>query len=87
MAANTFMPIETIETEIDRYIGMPAQALSYKIGERAMRFLRAEAEATLGERFSLRRFHDAVLATGPVTLRVLEAAIGRWIENERARND
>ena len=87
MAENTFMPIATIETEIDRYIGMPAQALSYKIGERAIRALRAEAEDALGERFSLRGFHDTILATGPVTLQVLDYAVRRWIEAERGRND
>lgn len=86
MAENTFMPVGTIETEVDRYIGMPAQALSYKIGERAIRSLRAEAETTLGERFGLRGFHDAILATGPVTLGVMEDAVRRWIEAERGRN-
>jgi uncharacterized protein (DUF885 family) len=86
MAENTFMPIEAIETEIDRYIGMPAQALSYKVGERAIRAARGEAEANLGARFSLRGFHDAILATGPVPLDVMEAAARRWVEAERGRN-
>ncbi|MHB8528380.1 MAG: DUF885 family protein [Caulobacteraceae bacterium] len=86
MAEHTFMPAPTIETEVDRYIGMPAQALSYKIGERAIRGLRAEAEAVLGERFSLRAFHDAILATGPVSLPMLEAAVRAWIDAERGRN-
>ncbi len=87
MAENTFMPKATIETEVDRYIGMPAQALSYKIGERAIRELRAEAQAALGERFSLRGFHDAILATGPVSLPVMEAAVRGWIDAQRGRND
>ncbi len=82
MAENTFMPPETIESEIDRYIGMPAQALSYKLGERVIRALRSEAEARLGERFSVRGFHDALLATGPVTLDVAASAVRRWIDTQ-----
>jgi uncharacterized protein (DUF885 family) len=62
---------------------MPAQALSYKIGERAITGLRAEAEAALGEAFSLRDFHDEVLAMGPVSLEALGAHIRRWIGRRR----
>jgi uncharacterized protein (DUF885 family)/cyclophilin family peptidyl-prolyl cis-trans isomerase len=79
MADNCFMPRETIESEVDRYIGMPAQALSYKLGERVMRSLRATAEQRLGEAFSLRAFHDEVLAVGPVSLTVLETHMQRWV--------
>lgn len=81
MAGHTFLPQDTIESEIDRYIGMPAQALSYKIGERSIRGLRLQAEHTLGSRFSLREFHRAVLEVGPVPLSVLEAHVQHWIRD------
>lgn len=79
MTANTFLPAATIDSEVDRYIGLPAQALSYKLGERILRALREEAQGALGDRFSLRAFHDAILATGPVSLNVLEQHMRRWI--------
>jgi uncharacterized protein (DUF885 family) len=72
MAANTALPLPTIESEVDRYIGMPAQALAYQIGVLKFRELRARAEQRLGERFDVRAFHDQLLAAGPVTLPVLE---------------
>jgi uncharacterized protein (DUF885 family) len=72
MAANMALPLPTIESEVDRYIGMPAQALAYQIGVLKFRELRARAEQRLGERFDVRAFHDQLLAAGPVTLPVLE---------------
>jgi uncharacterized protein (DUF885 family) len=78
----TLLPRETVETEVDRYIGMPAQALSYKIGERAIHRLRDEAAHRLGAAFSLRNFHDALLSTGAVSLSALEEHMGRWLARE-----
>lgn len=86
MADNSLLPLDTIEAEIDRYIGMPAQALSYKIGERAIRSLREEAQAKLGSTFSLREFHDAVLETGAVSLAALQQHIRRWVARRVAGN-
>ncbi len=80
MVANG-QPRDFAESETARYIVMPAQALAYKVGELKIKQLRARAEATLGDDFDVRRFHDQVLATGDVPLTVLEAKIDRWIAN------
>jgi uncharacterized protein (DUF885 family) len=81
MRDNTALSTHEIETEIDRYIGWPGQALSYKVGELAIRELRRKAEAALGPRFDRRKFHDAVLGLGSVPLPVLEEEIDRYIAN------
>lgn len=61
----------TIEQEVDRYIGMPGQALSYKMGQLEIMSLRAEAEAALGGAFDIKAFHDVMLANGAMTLPML----------------
>ncbi|MDC8014354.1 DUF885 domain-containing protein [Tahibacter soli] len=76
---NTALSEHEITTEVDRYISWPAQALSYKLGELKIRELRAKAEKTMGERFDLRAFHDAVLSLGSVPLPVLEARVDDFI--------
>jgi uncharacterized protein (DUF885 family) len=76
---NTALAEPEIETEIDRYISWPGQALSYYLGEMAILEARAKAEAALGPHFNIRAFHDAVLALGSVPLAVLEARIDRFI--------
>jgi uncharacterized protein (DUF885 family) len=68
-----------IETEVDRYIAWPAQALSYYLGEMAIVKARAKAERELGERFNIRAFHDTVLELGSVPLPLLEARVDRFI--------
>jgi uncharacterized protein (DUF885 family) len=71
---------ESVATqEVERYIAIPGQALSYKIGELKILELRARAEKTIGKSFSVRDFHDELLSHGAVPLSVLEAAITRWI--------
>jgi uncharacterized protein (DUF885 family) len=74
-----------IETELQRYIGWPGQATAYKIGEIRLRAIRTRAEAELGDRFDLRRFHDALLVDGPLPMALLDARMDRWIAEQRAR--
>ena len=76
---NTALPEHEIETEVDRYIAWPGQALSYYLGEMSIVKARAKAEAALGAKFNIRAFHDTVLELGSVPLPVLEARIDRFI--------
>jgi uncharacterized protein (DUF885 family) len=85
MLANTALAQVDIEREIDRYISMPGQACAYKLGQLKILELRAKAEKALGEKFDIRRFHDAILLTGAVPLPVLEAHVERWIVAEASR--
>jgi uncharacterized protein (DUF885 family) len=76
---HTAMDEPNIQTEVDRYIAWPAQALSYKIGQMKILELRERAKSLLGAKFDIREFHDAVLGDGPLPLDELEAKIDRWI--------
>jgi len=77
------MDDQNIETEVDRYIAWPAQALSYKMGQRKILELRERAQRELGAKFDLRAFHDAVLDQGPLPLDVLEEKIDGWIAGQK----
>ncbi len=85
MTDNTALSEANIEAEVNRYISWPGQALGYMIGRLKILELRQRAERTLGDRFDLRRFHDAVLRNGSIPLDVLESEIDRWIAAERQR--
>jgi uncharacterized protein (DUF885 family) len=76
---NTALSDHEVETEVDRYISWPGQALSYYLGEKAILDGRRKAEAALGARFDLRNFHDMVLAEGSAPLPVLASRIDRFI--------
>jgi uncharacterized protein (DUF885 family) len=85
LASHTALSQHEVETEVDRYISWPGQALSYKLGELTIRKLRSEAEAKLGPKFDIRGFHDTFLAMGAVPLSVLEQQMRAWIETEAAK--
>jgi uncharacterized protein (DUF885 family) len=82
MVANVPMPLVEVVAEVDRYIAMPGQALSYMVGRLEIESCRRYATDVLGDRFDVRAFHDVVLTTGPVPLPALRAAIERWVARE-----
>lgn len=84
MATHQALSRATIESEVDRYIALPAQALAYQLGNLRIRKIRAHAQAVLGDRFSLRRFHDELTGIGAVTLPVLEELMEGWISRTRS---
>jgi uncharacterized protein (DUF885 family) len=68
----------TVEGEVDRYIGMPGQALSYMIGRLEINRMRAQAEAAMGDRFDIKGFHDTVLSSGLVPMETLDRMVREW---------
>ncbi len=69
----------TVEQEVDRYIGMPGQALSYKMGQLEILRLRAEAEQRMGDAFDIKAYHDTLLTSGAMTLPLLAEVVESWI--------
>ncbi|MBI0475474.1 DUF885 family protein [Sphingomonas sp. MA1305] len=78
---NTALADHEIETEVDRYIAWPGQALSYYTGELAIQRARARAEAALGAKFNVRAFHDAILSLGSVPVSVIDARTDQLIRD------
>ncbi|HKN15345.1 MAG TPA: DUF885 domain-containing protein [Candidatus Sulfotelmatobacter sp.] len=75
----------TIQSETDRYIAWPAQALSYKLGQLKFRELRERAKKELGPKFDLKKFHDEMLDGGTLPLDLLEARTDRWIAQQKGK--
>ena len=73
-----------IQSEVDRYIVWPGQALAYKVGQLKILELRERARKALGERFNIRDFHDEILSAGALPLDVLEKRVDAWIETKKA---
>jgi uncharacterized protein (DUF885 family) len=82
----TAMDEPNIETEVDRYIGWPGQALAYKLGQLQLLKLRDEARQRLGDNFEIRAFHDEVLGNGPLPLDVLQSEVENWIAEQNGVN-
>ena len=79
LRSNTALSLHEINTETDRYISWPGQAVSYKIGEIKIRELRKRAEETLGSKFDIRDFHEVILGQGTVTLEIMEELVDEYI--------
>ncbi len=86
LAGNTALSLHNVQTEVDRYIAWPGQALAYKMGELTIWELRAKAEEELGDEFDIRKFHDAVLVEGGLPLDLLRKQIDRYIAEEKSNN-
>jgi uncharacterized protein (DUF885 family) len=75
----------TIQSETDRYIAWPAQALSYKLGQLKFRELRERAQKELGPKFDIRTFHDEMINGGTLPLDLLEARTDKWIAQQKSQ--
>lgn len=82
MHSNTANSDQDIQSEIDRYISWPGQALAYKLGELKIKELRKIAEEKLGSKFNVKEFHDKVLENGAIPLPLLEKKINEWIQSK-----
>ena len=82
--ANTALTRDNIVREIDRYFVYPGQACAYQLGKNKILELRERAKTTLGARFDLRTYHDAVLQNGALPLPVLETVVGEWVRARAA---
>jgi uncharacterized protein (DUF885 family) len=78
---HTAMDEPNIQTEVDRYIAWPGQALAYKLGQMKILELRERAQQQLGNNFDIRAFHDAVLDQGALPLDILEEQVTRYIDS------
>jgi uncharacterized protein (DUF885 family) len=84
MMQNSAEPLASVQSEVRRYLVMPGQATSYKVGMIKILELRARAEEALGDRFDIRAFHDTILTGGAMPLAVLERRVDHWIEETLA---
>lgn len=85
MKDNTALSLHEVGTEINRYIGWPGQAVSYKLGELKIRKLRKYAEETLGDKFDIRAFHDKVLENGSIPMATLDRIVKNWVADLKAK--
>ena len=85
LSENTALSLHEVNTEINRYISWPGQALAYKMGELKIRELRKKAEDKLKDKFDIREFHAVVLSQGTVTLTILEQMVDKYIDEKLKR--
>lgn len=86
LAENSALSLHEVNTEINRYITWPGQALAYKIGEITIKRLRLKAEYALGSDFDVKEFHNAVLSKGTVTMSILEEIVDQYIADKKSNN-
>ena len=84
LSENTPIDSGTIAQEVDRYVGMPGQALAYMIGKRQIMHARERAQAALGDAFDIKGFHDVVLGNGAMPLPMLSALVDEWVGSLRS---
>ncbi|WP_025821715.1 DUF885 domain-containing protein [Shewanella marina] len=84
MQDNSPMAESDVIAEVERYMALPGQALSYKVGQLQILALRDKAEKALGDKFDIKAFHDQILTTGSLPMAVMEAKINLWIEQNAA---
>ena len=74
---------QAVTAEIERYMAWPGQALSYKIGELTIESIRDKSKVELGTKFSLKKFHDAILKGGCMQLDIFEDYMNHWIQSQK----
>lgn len=84
MVDNSSLALTDIEAEVERYIAIGGQAVSYKVGQRHIRMLRNKAQQQLGDKFDVKKFHTQVLIDGALPMPILEAKIDRWISQQKS---
>ncbi len=83
MLAHTAEQRAQVESEVNRYLAVPAQATAYMIGSLEIQRMRHDAEQQLGDKFDIKGFHDVILGDGAVTLPMLNTAVDRWVQSKR----
>lgn len=83
LSENTALSLHEVNTEINRYISWPGQALAYKTGELTIKSLRKKASESLGEKFDVRSFHDMILSEGTVTMEILSKMTDQYIAKNK----
>lgn len=83
--ANSAAPEPQVVSEVRRYLTVPGQATSYKVGMIKIQQMRANAEQVLGDKFDIRGFHDTVLGGGSMPLTLLERRVNNWVESQKSK--
>lgn len=83
MLDNSSMALSDVEAEVERYIVMPGQAVSYKVGQRKIRELRTRGEKLLGDKFDIKQFHSQMLVDGSLPMLILEDKIEKWLQSSK----
>ena len=84
MVDNSSMAKSDIEAEVERYIAIPGQAVSYKVGQHAIRSMRNHAQRKLGDDFDIRKFHTQILIDGALPMPILKKKIEKWVESQKS---